>query len=102
MPVILSNSPYLDAAKVTADAAQGITAWDGVDTNGDDNDDLFRGFAVHQSAMYYAASQAPRVQQSYQHRYLADLITVDAIYGCTVRNSNTAGDSRIIGLIENA
>tara|TARA_Y100001973_G_C5178410_1_gene323436 strand:- start:119 stop:1246 length:1128 start_codon:yes stop_codon:yes gene_type:complete len=102
MPVILSNSPYLDASTVSADADQGIAAWTGFDTDNADNDDAFRGFAVHQSAMYYAASQAPRVQQSYQHRYLADLITVDAIYGCTVRNSNTAGDRRIIGLIDNA
>jgi hypothetical protein len=100
MPVILSNSPYLDAATVSADTKQGLVAWDGFDSNGADDDDFLRGFAIHDSAMYYASSQAPRVQQSYQHRYLSDLITVDAIYGCTVRNSNTAGDRRIIGLID--
>ena len=106
MPVILSNSPYLEVEDVAADADKGITAWEGFDTSGtggDDstNDDALRGFAIHESALYYAAAQAPRVQQSYQHRYLSDLVTVDAIYGCAVRNANTTGDRRIIALIDN-
>ena len=101
MPVILSNSPYLDAASVSADADKGISEWTGFDTDNATNDDIFRGFCIHQSALYYASSQAPRVQQSYQHRYLSDLITVDAIYGCAVRNADVDGDRRIIGLIDN-
>ena len=106
MPVILSNSPYLEVEDVAVDADKGITAWEGFDTSGtggDDstNDDALRGFAIHESALYYAAAQAPRVQQSYQHRYLSDLVTVDAIYGCAVRNANTSGDRRIIALIDN-
>tara|TARA_R100001443_G_scaffold48009_4_gene60447 strand:- start:16005 stop:17060 length:1056 start_codon:yes stop_codon:yes gene_type:complete len=106
MPVILSNSPYLEVEDVAADATKGITAWEGFDTSGtggDDstNDDALRGFAIHESALYYAAAQAPRVQQSYQHTELSDLITVDSIYGCAVRNANTTGDRRIIGLIDN-
>tara|TARA_Y100001937_G_scaffold20243_1_gene28202 strand:+ start:3881 stop:4981 length:1101 start_codon:yes stop_codon:yes gene_type:complete len=105
MPVILSNSPYLEVEDVAVDADKGITAWEGFDTSGtggDDstNDDALRGFAIHQSALYYAASQAPRVQQSYQHRHMADLLTVDAIYGCAVINANTSGDRRIIALID--
>tara|TARA_R100000773_G_C4210176_1_gene109963 strand:+ start:342 stop:1460 length:1119 start_codon:yes stop_codon:yes gene_type:complete len=101
MNVIVSQSPYLDVASVSADADKGITAWTGFDTDGTDNDDILRGFCIHESALYYAASQAPRVQQSYQHRYLSDLVTVDAIYGCAVRNSAVAGDRRIIGLSKN-
>tara|TARA_Y100000004_G_scaffold73298_1_gene82309 strand:- start:1108 stop:2145 length:1038 start_codon:yes stop_codon:yes gene_type:complete len=101
MNVVVSQSPYLDVATVSADADKGITAWDGFDTNDGTNDDILRGFCIHNSALYYAAAQAPRVQQSYQHRYLSDLITVDAIYGCAVRNSATAGDRRIIGLSKN-
>ena len=106
MPVILSNSPYLEVEDVAVDADKGITAWEGFDTSGtggDDstNDDSLRGFAIHESALYYAAAQAPRVQQSYQHTELSDLITVDSIYGCSVRNANTTGDRRIIALIDN-
>jgi hypothetical protein len=101
MNVVVSQSPYLDVASVSADADKGITAWTGFDTNDSTNDDILRGFCIHNSALYYAAAQAPRVQQSYQHRFLSDLITVDAIYGCAVRNSATAGDRRIIGLSKN-
>ena len=101
MNVVVSQSPYLDVASVSADADKGVTAWTGFDTNDSTNDDILRGFCIHNSALYYAAAQAPRVQQSYQHRYLSDLITVDAIYGCAVRNSATAGDRRIIGLSKN-
>ena len=105
MPVILSNSPYLEVEDVAVDADKGITAWEGFDTSGtggDDstNDDALRGFAIHESALYYAAAQAPRVQQSYQHTELSDLITVDTIYGCAVRNANATGDRRIIALID--
>jgi len=101
MNVVVTQSPYLDVGSVSADADKGVTAWTGFDTNDSTNDDILRGFCIHNSALYYAASQAPRVQQSYQHRYLSDLVTVDAIYGCAVRNSAVAGDRRIIGLSKN-
>ena len=106
MPVVLSNSPYLEVEDVAVDNDKGVTAWEGFDTSGtagDDstNDDALRGFAIHNSALYYASSQAPRVQQSYQHTELSDLITVDSIYGCAVRNANVTGDRRIIALIDN-
>ena len=101
MNVVVSQSPYLDVGSVSADADKGVTAWGGFDTDGSTNDDILRGFCIHSSALYYAAAQAPRVQQSYQHTELSDLITVDAIYGCAVRNSATAGDRRIIGLSKN-
>ena len=101
MNVVVSQSPYLDVGSVSADADKGVTAWGGFDTDGSTNDDILRGFCIHSSALYYASAQAPRVQQSYQHTELSDLITVDAIYGCAVRNSATAGDRRIIGLSKN-
>ena len=101
MNVVVTQSPYLDVGSVSADADKGVTVWDGFDTNDGTNDDILRGFCMHNSALYYAAAQSPRVQQSYQHTELSDLITVDAIYGCAVRNSATAGDRRIIGLSKN-
>tara|TARA_R100000655_G_scaffold43730_1_gene80121 strand:+ start:414 stop:1451 length:1038 start_codon:yes stop_codon:yes gene_type:complete len=101
MNVVVTQSPYLDVGAVSADADKGVTAWTGFDTNDSTNDDILRGFCIHNSALYYAAAQSPRVQQSYQHTELSDLITVDAIYGCAVRNSATAGDRRIIGLSKN-
>tara|TARA_R100000655_G_scaffold107617_1_gene158298 strand:- start:1110 stop:2177 length:1068 start_codon:yes stop_codon:yes gene_type:complete len=101
MNVVMTNSPYLDVDAVSANTGKGITAWTGFDTNDGTNDDVLRGFVIHDSALYYAASQVPTVKQSYQHRYLADLVSVDAIYGCAVRNSATAGDRRIIMLSKN-
>ena len=101
MNVVVSQSPYLDVATVSADADKGVTAWDGFDTNDGTNDDILRGFCIHNSALYYASAQAPRVQQSFQHTELSDLITVDAIYGGAGRNSATAGDRRVIGLSKN-
>lgn len=101
MNVVVSQSPYLDVGATSAAADKGVTAWDGFDTNDGTNDDILRGFCIHNSALYYAAAQAPRVQQSYQHTEMSDLVTVDAIYGCAVRNSATAGDRRIIGLSKN-
>ena len=101
MNVVVTQSPYLDVGSVSADADKGVTVWDGFDTNDGTNDDILRGFCMHNSALYYAAAQSPRVQQSYKHTELSDLITVDAIYGCAVRNSATAGDRRIIGLSKN-
>ena len=101
MNVIISQSPYLDVGAVTLDADKGIAAWTGFDLDNDTNNDILRGLVVHNSALYYAASRSARVQKSYQHRYLSDMLTVDSIYGCAVRCSNVAGDRRIIALTKN-
>ena len=103
MPVVMSNNAYMDVASVTADAEKGLTEWTGFDTgsSGSDtaDDDHLMGFAIHESAIY-TAIQAQGVKQSYQHTYMQDLVSFDALYGCTVRNADSAGDRRIIALYD--
>jgi len=100
MPVIASNSVFMDAGAVAANAEAGITkAWDGFDTGGTDDDDVLRGFAIHNSALYWGI-QKSSVQRSYQHTYMSDLVSLDAIYGATARCADTAGDRRIIALTD--
>lgn len=103
MPVVMSNNAYMDVASVSADAEKGLTAWTGFDTgsSGADtaDDDHLMGFAIHKSALY-TAIQAQGVKRSYQHTYMQDLVSYDALYGCVVRNADSAGDRRIIALYD--
>lgn len=103
MPVIMSNNAYLDVASVSANAETGTAAWTGFDTgsSGSDtaDDDHLMGFAIHKDALYFAL-QKSTVQQSYQHTYMQDLVSVDALYGCVVRNADSAGDRKIIALYD--
>ena len=100
MPVIASNSAFLDVGSLAADAEKGITkAWGGFDTGGTDDDDILRGFAIHKSALYWGIQQSS-VKNSYQHTYMSNLVTLDAIYGATARVADSAGDRRIIVLTD--
>jgi hypothetical protein len=104
MPVIASNSVYLDAGAVAADAEKGITkAWTGFDTGSSgadtDDDDLLRGFCIHESALYYGI-QSQNVKQSYQHTYMSDLVSADVLYGAVARCADSDGDRRIIALTD--
>ena len=103
MPVIMSNNAYLDVASVAANTETGSQAWTGFDTGsgGSDtaDDDHLMGFAIHKSALY-TAIQSAGVKQSYQHTYMQDLVSADALYGCVVRNADSAGDRRIITLYD--
>ena len=51
MNVVVSQSPYLDVGSVSVDADKGVTAWTGFDTNASTNDDILRGFCIHNSAL---------------------------------------------------
>ena len=103
MPVVMSNNAYMDVASVSADAEKGLTAWTGFDTGSSGaataDDDHLMGFAIHKSALY-TAIQAQGVKRSYQHTYMQDLVSYDALYGCVVRNADSAGDRRIIALYD--
>ena len=103
MPVVMSNNAYLDVASVSANAETGTQAWTGFDTgsSGGDtaDDDHLMGFAIHESALY-TAIQSEGVKRSYQHTYMQDLVSYDALYGCVVRNADSAGDRRIIALYD--
>ena len=104
MPVIASNSVFLDDGAVAANAEAGITkAWTGFDTGsggGDtDDDDLLRGFAIHNSALYWGI-QSSNVKNSYQHTYMSDLVSADVLYGAVARCADSAGDRRVIALTD--
>ena len=103
MPVVMSNNAYMDVASVSANAETGTTAWTGFDTGSSgadtDDDDHLMGFAIHKAALYFAM-QKSSVQQSYQHTYMQDLVSADALYGCVVRNADSAGDRKIIALYD--
>ena len=100
MPVIASNSVFMDVGSVAAAAGAGIpTAWDGFDTGASTDDDYLRGFAIHNSALYWAI-QDQNVKQSYQHTYMSDLISVDSLYGACARAADSAGNRRIISLTD--
>ena len=103
MPVVMSNNAYMDVASVAANTETGTQAWTGFDTgsSGSDtaDDDHLMGFAIHKSALY-TAIQAQGVKRSYQHTYMQDLVSYDALYGCVVRNADSAGDRRIIALYD--
>ena len=100
MPVIASNSAFMDVGSVAAAAGAGIhTAWDGFDTGASTDDDYLRGFAIHDSALYWAIQDA-NVKQSYQHTYMSDLISTDALYGAVARTADSAGNRRIIALTD--
>ena len=103
MPVVMSNNAYLDVASVAANTETGAQAWTGFDTGsaGADtaDDDHLMGFAIHESALY-TAIQSQGVKRSYQHTYMQDLVSYDALYGCVVRNADSAGDRRIITLYD--
>tara|TARA_R100001082_G_scaffold102868_1_gene73213 strand:+ start:699 stop:1757 length:1059 start_codon:yes stop_codon:yes gene_type:complete len=103
MPVVMSNNAYLDVASVTANTETGSQAWTGFDTGSggsdSDDDDHLMGFAIHESALY-TAIQSEGVKRSYQHTYMQDLVSYDALYGCVVRNADSAGDRRIIALYD--
>ena len=100
MPVIASNSAFMDVGSVAAAAGAGIhTAWEGFDTGAATDDDYLRGFAIHDSALYWAIQDA-NVKQSYQHTYMSDLISADSLYGAVCRTADSAGNRRVIALTD--
>ena len=88
MPVIASNSAFMDVGSVAA-----------ADTGASTDDDYLRGFAIHDSALYWAIQDA-NVKQSCQHTYMSDLISTDALYGAVARTADSAGNRRIIALTD--
>ena len=90
----------MDVGSVAQAAGAGIhTAWDGFDTGASTDDDYLRGFAIHDSALYWAI-QDSNVKQSYQHTHMSDLISADALYGAVCRTADSAGNRRVIALTD--
>ena len=102
MPVWVAQSPYMatDGGDVSADATKGIKAVADLETSGTDDNDIVYGYAIHDSALYYAFSKEAKITASYRHAYLATLVTVESVYGGVAINTDNAGDRRIIALVD--
>ena len=87
-------------AAVSADATKGIKAVADLDTSGTDDDDIVYGYAIHESALYFAFSKEAKMQASYRHSYLSTLVTCESVYGGAVRNADADGERRIFGLVD--
>ncbi len=102
MPVWVAQSPYMagTGADVAADATKGIKAVADLETSGTDDNDIVYGYAIHESALYYAFSKEAKITASYRHAYLSTLVTVEGVYGGVALNTDNAGDRRIIALVD--
>ena len=104
MPVWIAQSPYMGSASagadVSADATKGIKAVDDLETSGTDDNDIVYGYAIHESALYYAFSKEAKMKASYRHSYLSTLVTCESVYGGAVRNADADGERRIFALVD--
>ena len=102
MPVWVAQSPYMatDGGDVAADASKGILAVQDLETSGTDDNDIVYGYAIHESALYYAFSKEAKVTASYRHAYLSTLVTVESVYGGAIRNADSDGERRIFALVD--
>ena len=104
MPVWVAQSPYMGSASggadVSADAAKGILAVDDLETSGTDDNDTVYGYAIHESALYYAFSKQAKLTASYRHAYLSTLVTCESVYGGAFRNTDADGNRRCFALVD--
>ncbi len=102
MPVWVGQSPYMagTGADVSADETKGILAVTGFDSSAAQEDDIVYGYAIHESALYYAFSSQAKITASYRHAYLSTLVTCESAYGGAFRNTNASGNRRCIALID--
>ena len=104
MPVWVAQSPYMGTAVAGADVAasegKGILAVTGFDSSSAQEDDLVYGYAIHESAMYYAFAKEAKVTASYRHAYLSTLVTCESAYGAVIRNTDAAGNRRAFAIVD--
>jgi hypothetical protein len=104
MPVWVAQSPYMGSAAagadVALDASKGILAVEGFDSSGSTQDDIVYGYAIHESALYYAFSREAKITASYRHAYLSTLVTCESAYGGAFRNTDADGNRRCFALID--
>tara|TARA_R100000808_G_scaffold13101_1_gene32116 strand:+ start:655 stop:1704 length:1050 start_codon:yes stop_codon:yes gene_type:complete len=104
MPVWVAQSPYMGSAAggadVAADATKGILAVADLETSGTDDNDLVYGYAIHESALYYAFSKEAKITATYRHAYLSWLVTCESVYGGAIRNTDADGNRRVFALVD--
>jgi len=104
MPVWVAQSPYMGSAgggtDVGADATKGILTVQALDSSGSTQEDIVYGYAIHESALYYAFSREAKITASYRHAYLSTLVTCESAYGGAFRNTDADGNRRCFALID--
>ena len=102
MPVWVAQSPYLatDGTDVAADATKGILAVQALDSDASQQEDIVYGYAIHDSALYYAFAREAKITASYRHAYLSTLVTCESAYGGAFRNTDADGNRRCFALID--
>ena len=102
MPVWVAQSPYMatDGTDVAADATKGILAVQALDSDASQQEDIVYGYAIHDSALYYAFAREAKITASYRHAYLSTLVTCDSAYGGAFRNTDADGNRRCFALID--
>ena len=102
MPVWISQSPYMatDGTDVAASEGKGILGLQALDSNAAQENDIVYGYAIHESALYYAFSRQAKITASYRHSYLSTLITCESAYGGAFRNTDADGNRRCFALID--
>ena len=104
MPVWVAQSPYMGSAgggtDVGADATKGILSVQALDSDASSQEDIVYGYAIHESALYYAFSREAKITASYRHAYLSTLVTCESAYGGAFRNTDADGNRRCFALID--
>jgi len=104
MPVWIAQSPYMGSASggtdVGADPTKGILAVQALDSDASQQEDIVYGYAIHESALYFAFSQQAKMTASYRHAYLSTLVTCESAYGGAFRNTDADGNRRCFALID--
>jgi hypothetical protein len=99
MPVFVTNNAYMDNTTVSAVAGKNIAAWNGLDTDDGTADNAFRGLAIHDDALHVAFSKKASLNVSYEHMYLAHLLSSEVAFGVAMNHdTNTDGKRRIMVL----
>ena len=104
MPVWIAQSPYMGSASggtdVGAVEGKGILTVQALDSSGSTQEDIVYGYAIHESALYYAFSRQAKITASYRHAFLSTLITCESAYGGAFRNTDADGNRRCFALID--
>ena len=104
MPVWVAQSPYMGSAgggtDVGAVEGKGILSVQALDSDGSGHNDIVYGYAIHESALYYAFSRQAKITASYRHAYLSTLVTCESAYSGAFRNTDTDGNRRCFALID--
>ena len=104
MPVWVAQSPYMGSAgggtDVGAVESKGIKSVQALDSDASEENDIVYGYAIHESALYFAFSKQAKMTASFRHSYLSTLVTCESAYGAAFRNTDADGNRRCFALID--